>query len=64
MSRPVIRPRDLVRLGEFPHAYTAEVLETSREGLRRGRLKVRGLVGQGEREVLVRDVTAHWRRVA
>jgi hypothetical protein len=65
MSAPVYRPGDLVRVGhEARGAFYAEVRATSRDGLRRGRLEVRGVHGaRTTREVLTRDVVGHWRRV-
>lgn len=61
------RPRDLVRVGEVPHALHAEVLATSStsDQLRRGRLQVRAVAGtnRATREIRTREVTAHWRRV-
>jgi hypothetical protein len=61
----MIRPGDVVRVGgELP--LTGEVLETSREGARRGHLILRPVCRGHElvrRDVLVRDVDVHWRRV-
>lgn len=67
------RPGDLVRLGTGDGAFYAEIRRTyssSTKGpttsapLRRGRLEVRMLHGaHTTREVLTRDVAAHWRRV-
>lgn len=60
----MIRVGDLVRVGG-EHPLTAEVLETSREGARRGHLIVRPVCRGHERvrrDVTVRDVTVHWRR--
>lgn len=63
-SAASIRPGDLVRVGTAG-AFYAEVRRTSREGLKRGRLEVRGLAGaRTSREVLVSDVIAHWRRTS
>lgn len=56
---------DLVRVGAGAGEFLAEVRKTSRDGARRGRLEVRGVAGARlDREVLIREVTAHWRRVA
>lgn len=60
----MIRPGDLVRVGG-EHPLTAEVLTTSREGATRGHLTVRPVCRGHERvvrDILVRDVEAHWRR--
>lgn len=72
----MIRPGDLVRLaGDVP--LTGEVLRTSREGMTRGHLLIRPVCAStprhrigarlaadaAGRDVLVRDVEAHWRRV-
>jgi len=69
----MIRPGDLVRVGG-EHPLTAEVLKTSREGMRRGHLLVMPVCGGSRvrlsampdhwpaRDVLTRDVEAHWRR--
>jgi hypothetical protein len=65
ISAASIRPRDLVLIaGATP--FHAEVVATSRDGLPRGRLEVRGIcAGRNRpREVLVRDVEAHWRKAA
>lgn len=66
MSAPVYRPTDLVLVGDaaIGSAFYAEVLRTSRDGLKRGRLEVRAVHGRRpSREVLTRDVRLHWRRV-
>jgi hypothetical protein len=57
---------DLVLVGDpkTGGAFYAEVIRTSRDGLRRGRLEVAGVNGARlRREVLTRDVRLHWRRV-
>lgn len=66
MSSPVYRPTDLVLVGEprIGSAFYAEVIRTSRDGLRRGRLEVAPVNGRRlRREVLTSDVRLHWRRV-
>jgi hypothetical protein len=65
MSAPTYRPTDLVLVGDpRAGAFYAEVIRTSRDGLLRGRLEVRGVHGSRlRREVLTRDVRLHWRRV-
>lgn len=62
-SASSIRAGDLVRVGGAG-AFYAEVLRTSRDGMPRGRLLVRGLAAKATREVLVRELIAHWRRAS
>lgn len=59
------RAGDLVHVGRADAgAFYAEVRKTSRDGITRGRLLVRGLTGARlEREVLTRDVNRHWREI-
>lgn len=61
----MIRPDDVVRVGYGPDTMHALVLRTAREGMTRGHLLVLPLCGRAPagRDVLTRDVTAHWRRV-
>jgi len=61
----VIRPGDIVRV-DAEHPATYEVVRTSREGARRGHLIVKPVCRGHERitrDLLTREVAAHWRRV-